>query len=517
MMIKIQGARENNLRNIDVDFGSGLTVVTGVSGSGKSSLVFDTLNREAQRRFQEMFTLGASRKRVSPAAVDEISGLLPAVAVGQNLLNRNPNSTVASASGLHPLIRLLYARFGTRCCPNCAAPVRILTDDALIEELGCLPKFSKILVTIVKDTKGSHTTLLSLLRSTFGLNKVIVDGSLSSTNPLEPNQPHTIEISLAELTGNEDVTTLRGIVNQTAALGSSVVHTKHGDERNTFSMAPVCGSCGTWIKRLEPTHFNRLCPDCKGEGCNNCKGTGMHPDAAATTWLGLRFDQFMHHSIDDMQLLFKPYVMPDGAARLYGEITTRLDALVRVGLGYISLDRPSPTLSRGEAQRLRLAVLLTGRLSDLLHLLDEPTIGQHPHDTENLMSAIGELSGPVIYVEHDRNAAAYANTAVDIGPGAGGQGGEIVFSGTPAKLWESSTITGKFFSGRKVCQLPERRQPPDEFMVIQGACLHNLRNIEGTLCTWEVECCLWCVWFREKHTGRGCFIHQLKNREIRWL
>jgi len=478
MKLRIKGARENNLRNSDVDFRSGLTVVTGVSGSGKSSLVFDTLNREAQRRFQEMFTLGASRKRVSPAAVDEISGLLPTVAVGQNLLNRNPNSTLASASGLHPLIRLLYARFGTSHCPNCGSPVRIFTDDALVDEFGKLPKPCQILVPIVKDTRGSHTTLLGVLTSTFDPQKVIIDGRPSPILPLDPNQFHTIEICLAELTENEGATASREILRQAAALGSSAVYATFGGERNSYSTAPVCSSCGTWISTLEPAHFNRHCPDCKGEGCPGCLGTGLHPDAVATTWEGLRFDQFMTYSVDDAVLLFNPEILPDSAERLTSEITTRLEALQRVGLGYVSLDRPSPTISRGEAQRLRLAVLLTGRLSDLLHLLDEPTIGQHPHDITNLMEAIGELSGPVIYVEHDRIAAASANAAVDIGPGAGGEGGEIVFSGTPAELWASGTTTGKFFSGREVCQLPLKRQPPEQFMTVRGGGMHNLQNID---------------------------------------
>src|SRR5512142_1881868 len=136
MRITIRGANENNLQNLDVDFSDGLTVVTGVSGSGKTSLVFDTLYHEARRRFLESFTSGESALRLTPAAVQSISGLGPAVAVGQNLLNRNPNSTLATASGLHPFLRLLYAHFGERSCPRCGMSLAVYTEDEILERLA---------------------------------------------------------------------------------------------------------------------------------------------------------------------------------------------------------------------------------------------------------------------------------------------------------------------------------------------------------------------------------------------
>jgi len=478
MKLTIRGARENNLQNIDVEFKDGLTVVTGVSGSGKSSLIFDTLNQEAQRRFQEMFTLGASCKRIPPAVVDEISGLLPTVAIGQNLLNRNPNSTVASASGLQPLFRLLFTRFGDRHCPQCGTPVKIFDEDALIDALHEIEKPCQVQVPLVRKTPGSHATLLSLLKTVFDPKQIIIDGDDSINPSLNPDTPHTIEVVLAILTGDENVTELRQLLHQASALGSSIVRVKTSGSMETFSTAPICSNCGTWLSALEPKHFHQRCPDCKGEGCTRCQGTGMHPNAAATSWGGARFDQLLAQPISRIQQGFTRDVLPVSAGRLHSEIGSRLDALVRVGLGYVTLDRPAPTLSRGEAQRLRLAVLLTERLSDLLHLLDEPTIGQHPHDIDNLMEAVGALSGPVIYVEHDRIAAACADAALDIGPGAGNQGGKIVFSGTPAELWKSNTSTGLYFSGRESCQLPAKHNAPERFMTIKGANQHNLQEID---------------------------------------
>ena len=478
MKLHIKGARENNLRNVDAEFGAGLTVVTGVSGSGKSSLVFDTLHREAQRRFQEMFTLGASRERLSPADVDEITGLHPTVAVGQNLLNRNPNSTVATASGLHPLLRLLYARFGTRHCPQCGAPVSIFDQDSLVEAIHRLDGSIRISIPLLRQVVGSHGTLLNLLGNAFIHDRLVVDGQVWHNTLLAPDQPHSIEVILAEFQGKPSPSVIRRALEETVMLGSSTVHVRNAEQSTNFSTAPVCAECGFWLPDLEPQHFNRQCPDCEGAGCSRCQGTGMMPGAATTTFNDLRLDQFLSLPITHLQADFARALLPASAERLFDEITTRLDALARVGLGYVALDRPAPTLSRGEAQRLRLAVLLTGRLSDLLHLLDEPTIGQHPQDIDLLMTALAELSGPVIYIEHDRIAAACADAVLDLGPGAGTQGGEIVFSGTPTDLWLADTTSGRFFSGREICALPAQRDQPDQFFAIRGAHQHNLQDLD---------------------------------------
>ena len=165
MKITIRGAREHNLQGIDVEFGPGLTVVTGVSGSGKTSLALDTLYHEAHRRFLEVFALGATAQRLSPARVDRISGIGPAAAVGQNLLNRNPNSTLATASGLHPFLRLLYARFGERYCARCGAGLSVRNVDEVIEQLVAFSGHGALNVyaPLVRGTTGSHHTLLQLL------------------------------------------------------------------------------------------------------------------------------------------------------------------------------------------------------------------------------------------------------------------------------------------------------------------------------------------------------------------
>ncbi|KPL20820.1 MAG: hypothetical protein AMJ93_11045, partial [Anaerolineae bacterium SM23_84] len=178
MLVRIQGASEHNLKNIDVDLGDGLTVVTGVSGSGKTSLVFDTLYHEARRRFLEVFALGSTNLRLAPAQVRAITGLGPAVAVGQNLLNRNPNSTLASATGLHLFLRMLYARFGERHCPSCGAGLMVSTEDEIVEGLARLAKQQPLTVSVplLQGVRGSHRTLLQLLVEQFGSQAVVVNG-----------------------------------------------------------------------------------------------------------------------------------------------------------------------------------------------------------------------------------------------------------------------------------------------------------------------------------------------------
>jgi excinuclease ABC subunit A len=477
--IEITGARENNLQNIDVEFKRDqVTVVTGVSGSGKSSLVFDTVYHEARRRFLEIFSLGSSVK-LAPAAVESISGLGPSIAVGQNLLNRNPLSTVATASGLHPFLRLLYSNFGERFCPACGAKVLVLTEDEIVDTIVRKAKQHSIaiLAPLVHHVEGSHKTLLKLLIREFG-DKVLVDGHSWTSVALDPRIPHDITIKIAELSGDLPAQTVREIVQQIFSLGSYAVAIQAKDEKILLSCTSLCVNCGTWIRTVEPKHFHMVCSHCEGRGCDHCQGTGLHPQAAAVRWHNLRLPDLLALSIDDARHLFVDADLPESAWRLETEIKKRLDALHTVGLGYIALDRSSPTLSRGEAQRVRLAVALTSRLEDMVHVLDEPTIGQHPYDVQRVLPAFRELPGPVIFVEHDRMAAAEADYVIDLGPGAGGNGGRVIFEGVPHNLWNADTPTGRYFSFKEEVKLPERRKEPRKFLMIKGAHLRNLKDID---------------------------------------
>ncbi|MGD2247762.1 MAG: ATP-binding cassette domain-containing protein [Candidatus Methanofastidiosia archaeon] len=474
--IEITGAKENNLQNIDVKIpGTGLTVVTGVSGSGKSSLVFNTLYHEARRRFLDIFSLGSSVK-LAPAHVESMSGLAPAVAVDQNVLNRNPHSTLATASGLHPFFRILYSNFGEQYCPVCGTGVSVLTEDEIVDII--LKKARKttvdVIAPLVHKVKGSHKTLLQLLHKEF--NDLLVDGQKWIPHELNPDIPHDIDIKIGVVTPESTASHVKEIVTKGNALGVHALKIEN-DTTHILSMAPICITCGTWLSEIEPKHFHMSCIYCNGKGCTHCQNTGLHPQAAAVQWHNLTLPELLQLSVDDACTLFGECDLPQSAHRLLKEINTRLTALCRVGLGYITLDRPSPSVSRGEAQRVRLAVILTSCLEDMVHVLDEPTIGQHPYDVNQLLPAFKELPGPVIFVEHDRQAAAFADYAVDLGPGAGKNGGKILFTGTPNDLWKQNTPTGSYFSYRKNVIPPEHRPPPQKFLTIEKASLRNLNNI----------------------------------------
>lgn len=480
MEIKIRGASEHNLNDVDVDIGDGLTVVTGVSGSGKTSLVFDTLYHESRRRFLEVFSKGTFASKLSPANVQSVTGVGPAVAVGQNLLNRNPFSTLSTASGLHPFFRLLYTRFGTQYCPRCGAEILVLSEDETVERLLSMAKQEHVTVfaPLVHGVKGSHRTLLGLLADQFGNDVLLVDGGGWRNQPLDPKEPHNIEVKTGEVDAETSAQTVRQIVQNVAAFGATAVRAQTATVNVALSRVLSCHECGEWFTVLEPVYFHTPCPHCKGEGCGECGQTGLHPRAASVRWEGLRLPELLALSVDEAHSLFSRSRMSSSASRLLSEITRRLDALFTVGLGYVQLDRSSPTLSRGESQRVRLAVSLTSQLEDVVHVLDEPTIGQHPADVVRLLPAFRKLKGPVVYVEHDRVAAAAADSAVDIGPGAGSEGGQIVFTGPPSELWKADTATGRYFSFRDSVPVPRARTEPETFIVVRGASEHNLRNVD---------------------------------------
>jgi len=477
MEIKIRGAGEHNLKDVDVDIKDGITVVTGVSGSGKTSLIIDTLYKEARRRFLEAFSVSKDEIKLNPAKVHSISGLGPTIALDQNVLNRNPNSILASAVGLIPLFKILYARFGDRKCHICGNKLSFLKDDEIIAKIDGLRKkdLLEIFALLVRKAKGSHRTLLGLLKKEFGPEAILVDGKPAKTK-LDPKEPHDIQIRISQVNKDTNLDKIREIIKTASSLGANSLILEGKSTKFLISRVPACVECGTWYEELEPKDFNTSCIYCKGKGCKKCNGIGYNPLTSNVTWHGLLFPEILTKSVGELISYFSKNELSI-TIRLLQEIKKRLLALSSVGLDYLTLDRVSPTLSRGESQRVRLAITLLSELEDITHILDEPTIGQHPADIARFLPILENLAGPVIYIEHDRLATAYADNAIDIGPGAGKEGGNIIFTGTPAELWKADTSTGKFFSLREKVKIPKHRPEPKSFLIIEKAFKHNLKNI----------------------------------------
>ncbi|NPD87392.1 MAG: ATP-binding cassette domain-containing protein [Asgard group archaeon] len=479
MTIKITGAKENNLKSVDVEIKEGLTVVTGISGSGKSSLVYDTLYHEARRRYIDTFT-PRSFGRLPKADVDSITNLNPAIAVDQNVLNRNPLSTLATASGLHPFLRILYATHGERYCPQCQENLIVYSEDAIIDLIKNKLKENiiEIYTPITRFSIGSHATLLNMIAERFAAESIIVNGKKWNGEKLKPNEKHSIEIKAGELTKNAKSQQIRNVIQDVFELGGNLIVLKDKNKREILTTRPICTNCDYWFGDLETKYFHMKCEYCDGKGCNECNSTGLYPEASAVRWEGLNLPELLTLSVDEAYLKFKQAFFPRTTKRLEEEINKRLNALRKVGLGYLQLNRTSPSLSRGESQRVRLGIILTSRLEDMLYILDEPTIGQHPHDVVKFLPAFRDLAGPVVFVEHDRVAAAVADNAIDIGPGAGKDGGKIIFSGSTSDLWKEESATGRFFSFRELVLIPDLREKPENFFVINNAFLHNLKNID---------------------------------------
>ncbi|MGW5363343.1 hypothetical protein [Actinopolymorpha pittospori] len=461
--LRVLDAAEHNLRGVDVTFGPGVTAVVGVSGSGKSSLAFDVVYTEARRRFLESLGLGRSGARVPAAHVRGVEGLGPAVAIAQNVLNVNPASTVATSVGMHPFLRILYARFADVTCPHCQVPVRAVSrEERLAIALDMLAAAGRLAVevAVVRGLRRSHARLLAGLRDKF--DGVTIDGRPWAANNsirvprLDPTVPHDVVVRVATLHAGASAAEVRAILERADALGSPEVRLGG----TPVLRAPICPSCSAWVRPLDPSAFRDAAVD-----------TSSHRIA------GVTLTELLARSVSEVLEFVDQLPVGLRAARIQDELLRRLRPLVTLGLGHLSLDRAMPTLSRGEAQRTRLAVVLGGRLEDLLHVLDEPTIGLHHTDLKRLLDAIASLPGPVLMVEHDRTAIAMADDVVEIGPAGGRGGGELVFQGPPAALWRADTASGRGFSAPTRARRAER-SIGEQRIHITGASMRNLRDVD---------------------------------------
>ncbi len=520
--IHILNAREHNLKSIDVEIPRDtFTVITGVSGSGKSTLAFDILFNEGQRRYLESLNAYA-RSIVQPAGrpdVDAIYGIPPTVAIEQRTSRGGRKSTVATLTEIYHFLRLLYVKLGVQHCPNCQVPVTPQSFDTIVAQVMRELKGLHIGVfaPLVVNRKGVYTDLAKWAAAR-GHSHLRVDGHFLPTAKfprIERFKEHTIELPVADFVvqpENED--RLRGAIATALEHGHGVVTIawplgKLKDaidggawtaplQQKSFSTKRACPSCGTSFPEADPRLFSYnskhgWCTGCFGTGlkltgfdaeqsgeevwwnawyegetapCESCHGKRLNPTALAVTFAGKSIAELAELPVADAGGLFNRLTLSGREAEIardaLAEIRSRLSFLEEVGLGYLALDRAAPTLSGGEAQRIRLAAQLGSNLQGVAYILDEPTIGLHPRDNRILLNALEKLEAKgntLVVVEHDEDTIRRAKHLIDIGPAAGVRGGRVVAQGTVDDLIAApESMTGKCLQSPLVHPLHPRRK-----------------------------------------------------------
>ena len=604
--IVIKGARENNLKSMDVTIPRNkLVVLTGLSGSGKSSLAFDTIYAEGQRKYMESLSSYARQflGQMEKPDVESIEGLSPAISIDQKSTNHNPRSTVGTVTEIYDYLRLMYARIGIPHCPICGREISSQSVDQIVGTLMLEEEGTRltILAPVVRQRKGRHEKIIDRVRRE-GFTRVRVDGEVRHIEEdeitLDKNFKHTIEIVVDRLV-------------------QVIVKPPGGEEtERTFSTSLACPEHGVSIDEIEPRMFSfnnplGACPECKGLGymqkvdpdllipdqsksildkalvnafatmeftsyywqviraladkykadlskpfnklpkrfrevllygsgdeeltydytnrsgfvqhrshtyegiipnlerryqetgsdwikgkieqymnvseCPSCHGRRLREELLAVTIGGKNIMEFCDLSVSEaLEFLNSLDLSPTEekiSAEIIKEIKGRLQFLADVGLDYLTLSRAAMTLSGGESQRIRLATQIGSGLVGVSYILDEPSIGLHQKDNEKLLKSLRELTdigNTLIVVEHDEETMYAADQIIDIGPGAGVNGGELIAQGTVDDIKECErSITGQYLSGRRSIQIPDvRRKGTGKFLTVKGAAQNNLKNID---------------------------------------
>ncbi len=538
--VYIHNAREHNLRTIDVTVPRGaFTVITGISGSGKSTVAFDILFAEGQRRYLESLNAYA-RQFVQPAArpdVDAIYGIPPTVAIEQRVSRGGRKSTVATVTELYHFLRLLFVKLGVQHCPSCGIAIEQQTPDQIVGRILRTQRGRRIAIyaPLIRARKGYYTDL-AVWAAGKGFASLRVDGVMTPTDSwprLDRYVEHDIELPLGSLDIDPDTEPqLRTMVSRALERGKGLVYAEVADggrakaARLVFSTERACPRCGRSFEELDPRLFSfnskhGWCPKCFGTGlqmsgfdeeqtgeeiwwndwwdgservCPACSGKRLRPEALAVRFHGRDIAELTALSVADAErfvdtLRLKP-AERDIARDVIAELRSRLAFLREVGLPYLTLDRAAPTLSGGEAQRIRLASQLGSNLRGVCYILDEPTIGLHARDNRMLLDTLGRLQAKgntVVVVEHDEETIRRAQHVVDLGPGAGVHGGRVVATGTVARLMRSrESVTGRslreplrhpLIARRPTSVRKSRSRARNRFVELGGARLHNLRNL----------------------------------------
>jgi excinuclease ABC subunit A len=520
--IVIHGARVHNLKNIDVEIPRDrLVVVTGVSGSGKSSLAFDTLYAEAQRRYLESLSADVRQllQQLERPDVESIEGLSPAIAIQPKTGVFSPRSTVGTLTEIYDYLRLLYARTGQPTCIQCGRPVIAHSTGQIVDEVLSLPGQRRIIVLapIKPDGRDSCEILVELARA--GFTRVMIGGKIEqlSEDLCAKGQAGPIDLIVDRLVAREGVQKrLADSIEMASRYGGGVIKIEVMGEDGSeplemvFSQTLTCVHCAIPIPELQPQLFSfnspsGACPACGGMGsvakerggggeadgdpaseiCRECHGARLKRESLTVKLGGKSIAEAASLTAKEALVFFSELELNGKEAaigkKVLEEIISRLRFLAELGVDYLSLNRSATSLSGGEAQRVRLANQLGSNLAGVLYILDEPSIGLHQSDNARLIELLKQLrdrGNSVILVEHDQETILAADYIIDMGPGAGVHGGEVVAHGTPAEIMRrDDSLTGRYLSGRARIAVPAQRRAGSGSLVITGAREHNLKNI----------------------------------------
>ncbi|HEV2842442.1 MAG TPA: excinuclease ABC subunit UvrA [Chthoniobacterales bacterium] len=539
--IRIHGAREHNLKNISLDIPRDkMVIITGLSGSGKSTVAFDILFAEGQRRFLDSMSPYARQfvEQLEKPDVDLVEGVPPSVAIEQRVTRGGGKSTVATVTEVYHFLRLLFAKTGTQFCPDCDLPVEKQSLAAIVKQLETAVKRGplKVLAPLVKARKGFHTDVARWAERQ-GFDTLFVDGELlpiAQFRKLERFKEHTIDVVVGAIDAKR-ILKARNLVQRALEIGRGTAHLLDARHRLTvMSTEMSCPGCGRAFEELDPRLFSfnsphGACAECGGFGeiwnrarqtgteetgesvlenelaaeresewidedeaapCPACHGSRLNPIARHVRLQSRTIDNFTALSATEaLQLIGKLRFrgnQKNVADDLVPEISQRLRFMDNVGLGYLSLGRSAKTLSGGESQRIRLAAQLGSNLRGVLYVLDEPTIGLHPRDNLRLLetlTALRQKGNSLVIVEHDEETMRRADHIIDLGPGAGIHGGEVVVQGTLRDIEKhASSETGRCLKN-PLCH-PTRKSrrslgEVEQWIEVRGAHAHNLKKVDA--------------------------------------
>jgi len=538
--ITIKGARTHNLKNINVEMPrNSMIAITGVSGSGKSSLAFDTIFAEGQRRYVESLSSYARQflNQMPKPDVDEITGLSPAISIDQKSRSNNPRSTVATITEIYDYLRVMYARIGHPHCPLCGEEIKKLSNEEILnfvlEKIKALEKNKKnkksvmgiewdetemnIFSPIVRGRKGEYYQLLYDLLGK-GFSEIRLDGVMKKLREqiiLSKNKTHNIDILVDHFAvhefydhKDESRTRLAEALERALIESDGLVAVSFGSEEEfTMSAKFACKNDGFSFPEIEPRLFSfnspyGACEVCHGLGtkyfmgeepCDACHGARLRPEALnvfiSAGHKRKNILELSSFTIIEAAEFFKTLKLSDQEKEIslpvVREIEARLQFMLDVGLDYLQLSRKANTLSGGEAQRIRLASQLGSRLVGALYVLDEPTIGLHQRDNDRLIKTLEnlrDLGNTILIVEHDEDTIYASDYIVDIGPKAGVHGGEVIVSGwleelLTAKKNTNNSRTLSYLREEIKIPVPEKRRGGKGALRITGGKIFNIKNL----------------------------------------